>query len=228
MRVASNGPATVASTQLRDAMISAHGQASSSDWSSTMSAADRIDSATNAKPSATSSTPIWAASRSSSTEFANSSPLRVGRPNASDSRPASRASNISAEVESSMRMKESVRMRITRRDEDDGLVRYRIITTRPEMTIEISQATTAAQMITSAREPMTGTSCSFAVSPLRTTSRGTTPMATTPRARTRIGRVNPAMSPASRSGSVRRIAAISALITDRARRNDILRATTRI
>ena len=96
------------------------------------------------------------------------------------------------------------------------------------MTIDSSHATTAAQMITRASDPMIGTSWEFSAVPLRTTSSGTTPIARTPSARTRMGRVKPAMSPASRSGSWRRIDAISALITERARRNDILRSTARI
>lgn len=50
-RVVSNGPMVVANIQLTLAMTSAHGQASILDWSSTMSAAQRIDSATNANDS---------------------------------------------------------------------------------------------------------------------------------------------------------------------------------
>ena len=46
--VVSNGPTTVASDHPSEAMSNAHGQARSSDWSSTMSAAHRIDSAMKA------------------------------------------------------------------------------------------------------------------------------------------------------------------------------------
>src|ERR1700751_5692197 len=57
MRVASNGPATVARTQLTQEINSAQGHASSSDWSSTMSADERMDSPTNAIPNTASNTP---------------------------------------------------------------------------------------------------------------------------------------------------------------------------
>ena len=83
-------------------------------------------------------------------------------------------------------------------------------------------------MSTRANEPMIGTSWEFSAAPLRTTSRGTTPIANRPAARTRMGTVKPAISPASTSGSCRRIDAISADIIERARRNDILRVTGEI
>jgi hypothetical protein len=83
-------------------------------------------------------------------------------------------------------------------------------------------------MTTNATEARIGTSCSFSVVPLRTTISGTTPIATSPTARTRIGTVNPAISPGSRSGSCRRIEVISARITERALRNDSRGGTARI
>ena len=89
------------------------------------------------------------------------------------------------------------------------------------MTIAVSQATTAAQMITSAVDPMIGTSCEFSTAPLRTTSNGTTPMAASPAARTTSGSVKSVMSPASTSGSLHLIEASSAVSTERARRKDI-------
>jgi hypothetical protein len=49
IRVVSNGPATAASDHPNEAMSNAHGHARSTDWSSTMSAAHRIDSAKNGR-----------------------------------------------------------------------------------------------------------------------------------------------------------------------------------
>jgi hypothetical protein len=96
------------------------------------------------------------------------------------------------------------------------------------MMIEVSQATTAAQMITSAVDPTIGTSCEFSTAPLRTTRSGTTPMTAIPAARTTNCSVNSVMSPASTSGSPRLIEASSAFSTERARRNDIRPATARM
>jgi hypothetical protein len=62
--VVSKGPTIVANVQLRQAISSAHGQASISDWSSTMSAADR--------------TATCVASRSSGAGLESSSPRRAG------------------------------------------------------------------------------------------------------------------------------------------------------
>ena len=109
-----------------------------------------------------------------------------------------------------IRSNDSVSVRATSCDDARGLVRYSIMTTRPEMTIAASQATTAAQMIANASEPTTDTSSASVFAPLRITISGTTPTATIPTARISNGNVNMVMSPASRSGSRRRMAAISA------------------
>jgi hypothetical protein len=103
IRVVSNGPITVASDHPDDAMSSAHGQASSSDWSSTMSAAQRMDSAMKAIDSATTRHASWAANRSSSTVLARSSPCRLGSPIANDNNPATMASSAMRPVRSSTR-----------------------------------------------------------------------------------------------------------------------------
>jgi hypothetical protein len=131
------------------------------------------------------------------------------------------------EVVSLIRSNDSVSVRATSCDDARGLVRYSIMTTRPEMTIAASQATTAVQMIANASEPTTGTSSASVFAPLRITISGTTPTATTPTARISNGNVNMVMSPASRSGSRRRMAAISAYVTDRARRREALPGTMR-
>src|SRR5258705_13598041 len=93
IRVVPNGPIMVANDHPNEAMSNAHGQASNSDWSSTMSAAQRMDSATNAMDSATTKHASWAVSRSSSTLLARSSPCRFGSPNGSDNNPATTASS---------------------------------------------------------------------------------------------------------------------------------------
>ena len=103
IRVVSNGPITVADDHPNEAMSNAHGQASNSDWSSTMSAAQRMDSAMNAIDNATKRHASWAVSRSSSTLLARSSPCRFGSPNASDNNPATMASSAMRPVRSSMR-----------------------------------------------------------------------------------------------------------------------------
>jgi hypothetical protein len=88
-----------------------------------MSADDRMDSPMNAIPRTASRTPTWAANRSSSTGLDSSSLDRVGNPNASETSPAKRATNASADVESSMRMNESVNIRATSCDDEVGRVR---------------------------------------------------------------------------------------------------------
>lgn len=82
IRVVSNGPTMVASDHPAEAITNAHGQASSSDWSSTMSAAHRMDSATNAMDKAAIRQASCAASRSSSTVVVDSLPVCSGNPKA--------------------------------------------------------------------------------------------------------------------------------------------------
>ena len=131
------------------------------------------------------------------------------------------------EVASLTRSNDSVSVRTTSWDDERGPVRYSTITTRPEMTIDTSHATTAVQMMASANDPTNGTSSASVSPPLRMTRSGTTPTASTPTSRTNNGNVNEVMSPASRSGSRRRIAATSADSTARAPCSDALSGTPR-
>jgi hypothetical protein len=107
----------------------------------------------------------------------------VGNPIASETSPATGASSVMCEVLSLTRSNESVSVRTTSCDDPRGLVRYSTMTTRPEMTIAASQATTAVQMIANASEPTTGTSSASMFPPLRITISSTTPTASTSRKR---------------------------------------------
>ena len=76
------------------------------------------------------------------------------------------------------------------------------MTTTPDSTLAVSQATTAVQIAVSANDPTSGTSTESVWSPLRTTINGTTPMARTPTRPSSNGMLNTVMCPASRSGFV--------------------------
>jgi hypothetical protein len=94
------------------------------------------------------------------------------------------------------------------------------MTTTPEITMAVSQATTAVQIAVNANDPARGTSSESVSVLLRTTISGNTPIASTPSRPSSSGIVKLVTSAASKSGSRWRIAANSADSTDRTCRND--------